>query len=532
MAGHAVFVSYSSEDAVIAEAACDRLEAAGIECWIAPRDAIPSEPYGRQIVDAVANTHVLLLIFSSNSMASQAVLSELELAYKRRKVIVPFRIEAVQPGKDVEFYIQHVHWFDALTPPLESRLDELVDLMRIVLGEAHIEPVVPEPEPQPVSIPMLPEGRAIAWPQILAWYAAAIVIAVVGSYLAYGPLTSDSWHRWALWTQTNVVFLDASRVVIAALLALFCLHSLDVVPSLASKRQSINYLRLEPYERILISAFVVLFVICAYYLLPENFDHVYRQQVASHEVTPGVSDPFSFGQIFGPYFPYSLYVAGLWLGIVAPVLFFMARSLRLDWRAWKALQGTLVIDVPDEKLTRRTITNLVIATQDVFSLLKESAGRYLPIFLAVITMTLVEELTPLKRSVLGPSSDIGKIILWLLWIPTLVILVGLFTILYDGEVKRAKNALSLMIARLQNLPAKTRELQDAAKALRDISDHENSVKALFDVIKTGSVGVYGLVVAVTAITVSVLRFHENWARAFVPQSLIDWLMQATGLSKH
>lgn len=36
-----IFISYSSQDKPTADAACAVLEAAGIRCWIAPRDIMP-----------------------------------------------------------------------------------------------------------------------------------------------------------------------------------------------------------------------------------------------------------------------------------------------------------------------------------------------------------------------------------------------------------------------------------------------------------------------------------------------------------
>jgi hypothetical protein len=133
--------------------------------------------------------------------------------------------------------------------------------------------------------------------------------------------------------------------------------------------------------------------------------------------------------------------------------------------------------------------------------------------------------------VLEASADFGKLLLWMLWLPSFVFAVGLFSVVYDSEVKHAKNALSLLIARLQDMPAKSRELADATKALREIADRETSVKAMVDIAKMGSVGVYALVVVVFAVGLSVLFYHENWARAFVPQSIIDWFTKAAGL-KH
>ena len=41
----AVFISYASADAAVAQNVCAALEAAGILCWIAPRDVKPGAQY-------------------------------------------------------------------------------------------------------------------------------------------------------------------------------------------------------------------------------------------------------------------------------------------------------------------------------------------------------------------------------------------------------------------------------------------------------------------------------------------------------
>ena len=131
---HDVFVCHSAEDRTIAQGACARLEGSGIGCWIAPRNALAGVPYGRQLIDAIASTSIVLLILSSQTNESEHVLSELELAYNRNKIILPFRIEDVQPSGDLEYYIKRVHWLDAVEPPFEMRLDELVDRVEGLLA--------------------------------------------------------------------------------------------------------------------------------------------------------------------------------------------------------------------------------------------------------------------------------------------------------------------------------------------------------------------------------------------------------------
>lgn len=164
---HDVFICHSSEDKVIANAACAKLEGAGIRCWIAPRDPIPGVPYSRQLVDAVDGAHIFVLIFSKHTAQSEHVMRELELAADRNKIIVPFRIDATEPSADLEYYIRRVHWLDAMTPPREKRLDELVTLVQRILGTPIVAPPPPQPAPArpAIGIPAvtLPPMAVPAW---------------------------------------------------------------------------------------------------------------------------------------------------------------------------------------------------------------------------------------------------------------------------------------------------------------------------------------------------------------------------------
>ena len=171
---HDVFVCYSSEDKTIANAACAKLESAGIRCWIAPRDPIAGIPYGRQLVDAITAARVVLLIFSGNANRSEHVLRELEIASDGGKIIVPFRIENVVPSGDLKYYITRVHWLDAMSPPMETRLNELVTLMQRLLD---------------LPIAAAPPSPAVrARRNLSAYYiaAAAVVILAVAAAFVFG----------------------------------------------------------------------------------------------------------------------------------------------------------------------------------------------------------------------------------------------------------------------------------------------------------------------------------------------------------
>ncbi len=124
------FISYASPDKTVADAICGRLEAAGIRCWIAPRDVTPGVPWAESIMGAIDGAKVMILVFSSNANKSPQVPREVERAVGRELPIIPFRIEDVKPAGSLDYYIKSVHWLDALNPPLERHIDSLAATVR------------------------------------------------------------------------------------------------------------------------------------------------------------------------------------------------------------------------------------------------------------------------------------------------------------------------------------------------------------------------------------------------------------------
>jgi predicted ATPase len=135
-----VFICHSSADAQDARDICDRLEADGVRCWIAPRDPVSGIPYGQQLVNAIAAARIVLLVFSAKANDSRAVLSELELAANRKKIILPVRIEDVAPSPTLEFYVRAIHWFDAATRPRDEAWSELLRDVQSLLAQAAPAP--------------------------------------------------------------------------------------------------------------------------------------------------------------------------------------------------------------------------------------------------------------------------------------------------------------------------------------------------------------------------------------------------------
>lgn len=131
---HDVFISYAIEDRTVANAVCATLEAEPVRCWIAPRDVLPGVSYAEALVDAISESSLMVLVFSSRSNNSPQVMREVERAASKGIPILPFRIEDVAPSKTMEFFLSTPHWLDALTPPLEKHLGHLAGTVQLLLS--------------------------------------------------------------------------------------------------------------------------------------------------------------------------------------------------------------------------------------------------------------------------------------------------------------------------------------------------------------------------------------------------------------
>lgn len=132
---HDVFISYSSQDKVAADAAVAALESKKVRCWIAPRDIRPGAEWSEAIVEAIGSARAMVLVFTSKANASPQVRREVQLAFDRGVTVIPLRIENIVPARSLQYYLSAVHWLDALTPPLERHLAQLADTVKVLVNQ-------------------------------------------------------------------------------------------------------------------------------------------------------------------------------------------------------------------------------------------------------------------------------------------------------------------------------------------------------------------------------------------------------------
>lgn len=122
-----VFISYSSKDKNIADNLCSKLERNGLKVWYAPRDV--HGPYASSIATAIDKAKYFIVILSQNSIASEHVLNEIDLAFQnisQGMKFKPLRIDNALFTPSFKYYLSRQHWADATIPPLEERLTEFV----------------------------------------------------------------------------------------------------------------------------------------------------------------------------------------------------------------------------------------------------------------------------------------------------------------------------------------------------------------------------------------------------------------------
>jgi hypothetical protein len=171
-----VFVSYSQPDYDCAMALVERVERDGVNCWIAPRDIAPSADWAAEIIDAISNARVMVLVFSASSNDSPQVRREVERAVHKQVSILPFRIENVLPSKSLEYFLSAQHWMDAFPPPREAHYARLCAYLKNQLpklesiGSATADIARTQPAPILVSTPPLDSAELVRIERLLAGY--------------------------------------------------------------------------------------------------------------------------------------------------------------------------------------------------------------------------------------------------------------------------------------------------------------------------------------------------------------------------
>ncbi|MFP4496774.1 MAG: TIR domain-containing protein, partial [Vulcanimicrobiota bacterium] len=109
-----VFISYSRSDNKKVSVFVENLRRAGVTAWIDVGGIDGALLWGQEIVEAIDNSKVLILMASRSSLSSHNVVKEVALASEAQKHILPIHLETVETPKTLRYQlagIQHIEFF-------------------------------------------------------------------------------------------------------------------------------------------------------------------------------------------------------------------------------------------------------------------------------------------------------------------------------------------------------------------------------------------------------------------------------------
>jgi hypothetical protein len=144
-----LFLSHSSSDVDAVRRLRRHLEAGGYSCWMAPDDVSSAESWAQQIVDAIQNARVTVVLLSERSIASEHVAREVGLAVQAGKPVLPVRLERVMLSGTLAYLLHLTQWVDAFPGTIDSHINDIggrvADLVGARSHEAPFQAAAPRP---------------------------------------------------------------------------------------------------------------------------------------------------------------------------------------------------------------------------------------------------------------------------------------------------------------------------------------------------------------------------------------------------
>lgn len=137
---HDVFISYNTADLAQAEHVRKGLADQYIPCWMAPYDIPTGANYAEVIPAAIRKARFFLLILSRNSMASEQVKNELNLATTHKRCIIVYRLDNTPLTDVFQYHVGNKQWIDAVDRPTMA----IFDVSRYIYDEIEKMPKMEE----------------------------------------------------------------------------------------------------------------------------------------------------------------------------------------------------------------------------------------------------------------------------------------------------------------------------------------------------------------------------------------------------
>jgi TolB-like protein len=171
MAGE-IFISYRRADRGWAELLHGQIKAQGVEAWYDAHVAA-GEDWRLATAKALEDSTIFVLLFSENAARSSDIAKELAAAVLKRKLIIPVRLENIEPSGPFLYELASRNWVNAYentSARLAELAKELAQLVKTGTRDANVLP-----------FDHLDDGRNFAWRKRLRKPVAAALVVVAAA---------------------------------------------------------------------------------------------------------------------------------------------------------------------------------------------------------------------------------------------------------------------------------------------------------------------------------------------------------------
>ena len=189
--GAEVFISYSSLDRDRVMPVVESLRGSGISVWVDEGNIHAADLWSEQIVQAIADCRVMVVMLSSNSTDSRNVVKEVMLASEQNKALLPVYLEPAEIPAKLQYQLAGIQHLELYGQDEQQVLDDLATglVKRGVSreGEAAVSQtttVKRHERPKPKT-PTNDQPKNLAKP--IAWVLAVCVVVLLGLLLFKYP---------------------------------------------------------------------------------------------------------------------------------------------------------------------------------------------------------------------------------------------------------------------------------------------------------------------------------------------------------
>lgn len=178
-----IFISYSRSDAAVVDKLIGRLNDAGHQVWVDRTGIRGGEQWRQRIVNAIENAVVLVLVLSPNSVVSDNVRKELDLAESSKIPILPVAIVPVEIPTAMKYQLAGIQVID-LHRNFEAGLRELLGVLQERIS-AEIRP-----SPEPAIRPGQSGKQLLPGKQLMFWVGGGLLVVLLTWLVFSGILSS------------------------------------------------------------------------------------------------------------------------------------------------------------------------------------------------------------------------------------------------------------------------------------------------------------------------------------------------------